>query len=457
MHSMYKQMMTACAALVALASPAVAVTLDLDDAVARALQADPRISEREHLVDVARGLLQEALGSDDLFLDVNAFLAIAPGSDDGFFTNGSNTCSSTPCAIRTDGDDIDKLSPWANLQFKLIKPLLTFGKVESYTEAAQGNVDVKRGDVRLQRIDTRMQVTRAYYGYLTARNSRELLEDIDARVIKAERQMQAGIDEGRGNHKLSDLYALQTGRGLLRKSLAQAQAIERIAFSGLRLLTGIPADEPLEVADRDIRPVALPEIGLEELQARALSDRTEVDQLEAGLRARRALVAAKKAEQLPNVYVGIVGTAAYAPNRDTIDSPFIDDPFNHAGATPVVGMQWHWAGGVQTARIAQAEAELNALVDKQAFARLGIPFEVTERFNKVRAGREGVDQMAQASRAGRRWMLAAYADFEAGSERMDRVIEAFRGYALAHTDYLSTVNDYNLEVAELMRVAGAYK
>jgi hypothetical protein len=40
---------------------------------------------------------------------------------------------------------------------------------------------------------------------------------------------------------------------------------------------------------------------------------------------------------------------------------------------------------------------------------------------------------------------------------MDRVIEAFRTYALAHTDYLTTINDYNVEVAELMRVAGAYQ
>ena len=447
---------SAAVAALALAGPAAAVTLDLEGAVERALQTDPRIAEREHLVDAARGLLQEALGSDDMFLDVNAFLGVAPGTDDGFFEGGSNTCVS-PCTIRNDDHSLSKLSPWANLQFKLIKPLLTFGKVENYTEAAQGNVDVKRGDVRLQRIETRMQVTRAYYGYLTARNTRELLEDLEARVAKAEKLVQRWIDEGTGNAKQSDLFAVQTGRGILRKSLAQADAIEQIALAGLRLLTGIPQDEPIEVADRNIRPVPLPEIDLAQLQAQALAERAEVGQLEAGLRARRALVEAKKAEQLPNVYVGVVGSASYAPNRDTIDSPFIHDPFNHAGATPVVGMQWSWAGGVQQARIAQAEAELNALVDKQVFAQQGIPFEVTERFHLTTAARKGVDEMAQASRSGRRWMLASYADFEAGVEKSERVIAAFQGYALAHTDYLTTVNDYNMQVAELLRVSGGYQ
>ena len=446
------------ALLAVLALPAGAVTVDLEGAIERAMEADPRISEREHLVDVARALLQEAVGSDDMFLDLNVFLAGAPEAE-GYYADGRNNCVSLPCTVANDGDEIDGLSPWADLKFKLIKPLLTFGKIENYTEAAQGNIDVKRGDVRLQRVQTRMQVTRAYFGYLTARDSRALLEDLLQRVDKAKQQMQNAMDEGRGNVKLSDFYALQVGAGLLRKGYAQAEAIEATALAGLRLLTGIAEPEPLEVADRHIRPVPLPnpELSLVDWQDQALEARTEVAQLEAGLRARRALVEAKKAEQRPNVYVGIVGSAAYASERERLDNPQIYDPFNHVGATPMVGMQWHWAGGVQSARIAQAEAELNALVEKQSFARLGIPFEVAERYNRVKAGRQAVDEMADASRAGRRFMLAAYADFEVGSERMDRVIEAFRTYALAHTDYLTTINDYNVEVAELMRVAGAYQ
>ncbi|HEY5791299.1 MAG TPA: TolC family protein [Gammaproteobacteria bacterium] len=448
-----KRWLAASCCALALAAPAAAVTVDLDQAVELALQADPRISEREHLVEAARALLQEAVGSDGLFLDLDAFLALSPGVDDGFFNTGK-TCNS-PCKVNDDG--MDGVSPWANVQFKLIKPLLTFGKIESYAEAAQGNVDVKRGDVRLQRIETRMQVSKAYYGYLAARNGRELLEDVDARVNKAINLVQRWIEEGTGNAKQSDLFAMQTGRGLLRKALAQARAIEQIALAGLRLLTGIPANEPLEVAERNITAVPLPIGSLEELQAKALVERTEIDQLEAGLRARRALVEAKRAEMRPNVYAGVVGSLAWSPERETLDSPYVHDPFNHAGASPVVGMQWRWAGNVQQARIAQAEAELNALVDKQSFARAGIPFEVTERYHQVLANQSAVEELAQASRAGRRWMLTSYADFEAGIERSERVIAAFQGYVLAHTDYLASLNDYNMEVAELLRVSGSYR
>ena len=91
--------------LTVLALPAGAVTVDLEGAIERAMEADPRISEREHLVDVARALLQEAVGSDDMFLDLNVFLAIAPEAD-GFYANGNNSCTGLPCTLANDGDEI---------------------------------------------------------------------------------------------------------------------------------------------------------------------------------------------------------------------------------------------------------------------------------------------------------------------------------------------------------------
>ena len=51
-------------------------------------------------------------------------------------------------------------------------------------------------------------------------------------------------------------------------------------------------------------------------------------------------------------------------------------------------------------------------------------------------------------------MIATYADFEAGVEQSDKVITAFLGYLQAYGDYLKTVNDYNLHVAQLRVVTG---
>ena len=433
-----------------------AAPLTLDQAVEKALASDPRIGETRHLVDAARAVVEEALGSGDLSLDVNAFLGLAPDYDGGFFTNGTNRCTTLPCSIRRD-DSMDGVSPWASLQFKLIKPLYTFGKIENYAEAARGQVAVKEGDVRIRRADTRLEVMRAYNGYLAARDTRALLEDVLARASKAVTLVEGWLKSGNGRAKQSDLYALKTGKALLQKYLNQAKAVEAIALDGLKVLTDTPLSDGLEVADRHIAPVEMPAASLAELQAVALERRPEVGQLEAGLRARRALVAARKAESKPNIYAGVVGSISASGDRDELDSPYVHDPFDHAGATPVIGINWRWESGVAPARVSKAQSELNALVEKASFARRGIPFEVAEQYHQASTLGDSVETLKDGSRSGRRWMLASYADFEAGLEEANKLADAFQGYVLAHTDYLSAINDYNMAVAKLVYTSGGYE
>ncbi len=427
-------------------------SIDLDQAVARALDHDPRIEEMEHLVEAARTLVDEAQAHGDWNIDANAFLGMAPGVKGGFFENGG--CAPGACTVRSDRYDPDGFSLWTYFKLSLIKPLYTFGKIENYADAARASVDVKRGDVRLRRGETVLEVKRAYYGYLAARDARLLLDDVRGRVDGAISQVEEWLSDGERDIRQSDLFALQAGSALIGKYLAQAAALENIALDGLRVLTGAGLGAELEVADRGLSARALPELNLDELQLRARANRPEMAQVEAGLRARRALVAANKANGRPNVYAGAAGVLSFSPNRDRLDNPYISDPFNDVGLSPVLGIQWDWTGGVQTAQVARAEAELNAMIAKSAFAREGIPFQVAEQYHQVRAHHEAVAKLAEASRAARRWMISSFADFEAGMEKGDKVVGALQGYVLAHTDYLRTVFDYNMHVAQLLNATG---
>jgi outer membrane protein len=432
-----------------------AETLNLQQAIQRAMTADPRISETKQLVEVARAMLQEATGSSAPKFDVNAFLGIAPGVEGGFYEGKATSCDQLPCKPRSDLYSFKNgLSPWTSVTFRIVKPLYTFGKIENYAAAAQGNVDVKREDVRIQRDKTRLQVVQAYYGYLAARDTRYLLEEVQQRLANTQKLVEDWLQEGKGDVKQSDLYALQTGQAIVAKNLAQAHAVEQVALDGLKVLTGLGLDHELEIADNHIRPVPLPTDKLVDLEKRAIAKRPEMSQLEAGLRARRALVAANRAEKKPNIYVGLAGNLSVSPNRDRLDNPYVLDPFNYAAFTPVVGVQWEWASGVQPAKVARAQAELNALVEKADYARMGIPYEVAEAYYKTQGYHKSVQEMEKGSRSGRRWMISRYADFQAGLEKPSRVLEAFQGYILAYSDYLSTVNDYNVQVAKLMSVSG---
>lgn len=439
-----------------IAMPAIAAqaeTLNLEQAIDRALHSDPRIEERRHFVEVARATLAEVKGHEGWILDANTFIALAPKVEGNLFQGGA--CNPGACQLRDDRYDLNGIVPWVYAKLSLIKPLATFGKIENYEQAAQANILIKDQDVRLQRANTVLDVKHAYYGFLAARDTRLLLEDVDKRIASAIELVQRWLDEGTGDVKQSDLYALQSGRALVGKYHAQAAALEKIALDGLKVVTGVGLDQPLDVADQRLVPVAMPTAGLSDLQQQALHERAEMKQLESGLKARRSLVEASKSEANPNLYAGIAGFFSVAPGRDHLNNPFISDPFNDVGLSPVLGMQWSWTKGVQDAKTAAAEAELNALIAKSSLARQGIPFQVSEQYYQSQGYNQAVQSLEEASRSARRWMIASYADFEAGVEKADKVMMAFQAYVVAAADYLQTTFDYNMHVAQLESVSGA--
>lgn len=433
------------------------VVLDLPQSIERALKGDARIDEKEKLVEAARGLLAEARGGDDWLFNVNSFIGFAPSLRGGLFETTDSTTGKKSVGIPNNAFNIDGLSPWYYVDFSFIKPLHTFGKIKHYSRAAAGNIQVKQGDVALQRNQTLLEVTRAYNGYLAAKDTRLMLEDSAKKLEAARDLVQGWLDNDEGKAKQSDLYALQTGTALLQRYIAEASGLERIALAGLRLLAGVSPEDELELVDKRLAPVELPEGDLKTLQAQALVQRPELRQLAAGLEARREWMLAKKSESNPNLYAGIAGLISVSPLREDLSTVSAYDPFNSAGATPMLGLKWEWASGRQPAQVAQARAEMESTLALQTFALNGIPFQVAEQYHTVHSYHEMVQKLYDGSRSGRRWMLSSYADFEAGIEQPDKVISAFLGYIQAYSDYLKTVNDYNLHVAQLRVVTGEFK
>ena len=435
------------------AANARADTIDLPQAIEMSLAADPRIKEREQLIESARALLQEAQANNGWRVSANAFVGLAPEVKGGFYQNGA-TSGTTP---RSDDSKIDGISDWTHLEFSVVKPLYTFGKIARYGEAAQANIDLKRGDLKQTRADTVYDTKRAYYGYLTARDVRMFLEDMQSRLAQTITTTERELKDETGQSKQSDLYSLQTAKGLIAKYVHQARAVEKISLDGLRIVTGMGLNADLKVADERIAPVAFPQMELAQMQSQALADRPEMQQLEAGLRSRRALVAAKKADRMPDVYAGVVGVFNYASNRDRLDNPHITDTFNGGGLTPVVGVKWDTTFGVADAKVNQAQAELEALNHKKAFALAGIPYEISEAYANAQANFESQKALAESAAAARRWTVASLADFSAGLEKGDKVAEAVKSYTLTQTEYLRTINDYNMNVAQLARLRGELK
>ena len=447
-------LMTTTLSLISLLLPVVAqaetFTIDFNKAVEMANNADHRIGEKEKQVAVAEGLLQEAQGAKSWIFDTNTFLGMSPKirSADYIKDNGE---------IDRSALDFAGVGPWLKLDFTVVKPITTFGKVEHYSEAARNNILLKQGDVQVQRGKTYIDVATAYNGFLAARDLRLLLEDARDKVHSALDLTKEWLEADNGQAKQSDQYALETGAAIIEGYLEEAGGTEKVAMAGLRMLTGIADADQLAVADKRLEAWPLPDAKLKPMMAKALSQRPEMAQVSAGLAARRALLEANRSEAYPNIYYGIGGLVSYSPLRESTADLSVYDSFNTWGATPVIGMKWDWYSGRQRAKVAQAQAEYDVVLETKAFALQGIPFQVAEAFHNVHLNYEKVQRLYNGARSGRRWLIATYADFEAGIEQSDKLTAAFQGYLLAYSEYVKSVNNYNVELAKLRVAIGDVK
>ncbi|HHO81899.1 MAG TPA: TolC family protein, partial [Halothiobacillus sp.] len=444
-------------AIVLMAMPwfAQAQPLTLEEAVEMALNADPRIHEQEANAQAARALIDEVLGHGDVMFEMNAFLGLAPRKSDGFFTNGSNRCvAGQDCVLRDDANKLNGLSPSFGLQASIIKPLYTFGKIENYYTAARYKHAVEESKIKLARGETWLTVQRAWYGYLTARDTRALLDDIKKRLEGAQGYTEEGVDEGR--LRLADQFALETAIALVNRFIAQAEGVERIAMDGLKTIIGLPLSQPLELAERHIQPVAHIEHDLDTLLTMALEGRPEMQMAEHGKIAMRAYVEARQAESRPDIYAGVVAMGQYTPGRDRINNPYLFDPLNYAAVTPVLGMRWQFQSGVNRARVGQAEAELQGVIAKAQQAQIGIPFQVAEAYHHANSLKMQVKELREGADAARRWMVSSFLDYEAGIIDASSLADALRTYATTRAEYLSTIFDYNMQIAMLKHAIGDY-
>jgi outer membrane protein len=430
--------------------PALAEPLTLDAAIAKAQATDPRIAERQAKVKHAKALLQEAEGATGWIIDLTSALALATKVEGGLFEEGAPASNAT---LRDDVFDVDGVVPFASLQGGLLKPLLTFGKAKNYREAARNNILIQEQEVPLQRGLTALDVTKAYYGLLASRAAVALLEEAGGQLKGALVTAEELFEDEDSSISQVDIYTLKSGIGLLNRYNATAIGLEKTAMAGLSMLTETDPAR-LELAESRIRPQPLPASSLQELQSMALASRPEMKQLNAGINALSALVRAKEAEMRPNLVAGLVGTAGYSPGRDSLDNPYITDPFNQAALSPVLALQWKWQGSRQNAVVAQAEAELEGLMAKGAFAQKGIPFQVAEAWYNVNALNDSQIALYEGARDARRAMTSAYLNFEAGVGEPAKALDALKNYVLMYSDYLLTVNEYNYQLKNLEFLTG---
>jgi outer membrane protein TolC len=356
-------------------------------------------------------------------------------------------------------DPIDKIhgvNIFGHLDFSVIQPLYTFGKIAFREEAAAHNVKVKEEAVAAQQGEIVVQVSQAYYGLILATQGKEAVKEARSYLSDTRQRVDRLIAMNSPNAKETDRYRLAAYEGALEKSNAEAEEGSRTAYRALKALIGYGEGQDFKVA-QDLPAPSAPAGSLDTYIQTSLELRPEFKELKEGLAARQLLVDAAKADRMPSLFFAVVGQLAGAPGRRYNPDPYINDYFNDNGALPMVGAKWHFDFGILKAKIGQAQAELQQLQEEQRVALMGIPVEVAKSYGEVRQYYHSSVGLEKAYVNSRRWLVTSLNNFDMGLGKMDDIFQAFERYGVFRGDYLMALYQYNLSVAQLDKATGAYR
>jgi outer membrane protein TolC len=356
-------------------------------------------------------------------------------------------------------DPIDKIhgvNIFGHLDFSVIQPLYTFGKIAFREEAAAHNVKVKEEAVAAQQGEIVVQVSQAYYGLILATQGKEAVKEARSYLSDTRQRVDRLIAMNSPNAKETDRYRLAAYEGALEKSSAEAEEGSRTAYRALKALIGYGEGQDFKVA-QDLPAPSAPAGSLDTYIQTSLDMRPEFKELKEGLAARQLLVDAAKADRMPSLFFAVVGQLAGAPGRRYNPDPYINDYFNDNGALPMVGAKWHFDFGILKAKIGQAQAELQQLQEEQRVALMGIPVEVAKSYGEVRQYYHSSVGLEKAYVNSRRWLVTSLNNFDMGLGKMDDIFLAFERYGVFRGDYLMALYQYNLSVAQLDKATGAYR
>jgi outer membrane protein len=323
----------------------------------------------------------------------------------------------------------------------------TGGRVDALERAAHAERQASGEDLVAARADLRLEITRAFWALVTAREAEQVLgrslESIGAYV----RDLRVRLDQGLiPPNELLSAEAQQSRERVVSIEAANARGI---ADADLRRLLGTQGSAPIEPAAR-LDAAGGAGGNVDQLIADAIARRPERRALAERAEAARARMLASKAGLRP--HVGLSGGYDYAsPNPRFFPR---SDRWQDSWDVSVNASWTLWDGGRTRAEVADTAAQVRVAEARLADFDRQVTFEVRQRQLEMDSSRAAISATADGVRAAAEARRVVAERFAAGVVTNTEVLDAQTALLQAELDRTRALASARLAEARLARAVG---
>jgi outer membrane protein len=347
------------------------------------------------------------------------------------------------------------LSVFVGGSVSVLQPLYTFGKIGWRQAAAADDVEARRAQVRMTQADVALEVARLYEGQLYARDAVRFFDEALHWMRRTTATVRDNLSAGVANASEQDVLRLQSATALAELGQQRAVAAQEQTAAGLTAYLGLPDAAPLEMREKQLRPIAARAPDVNRLIALARRQRPELDALAHGVDAYRKLARADHAGTLPDIFLLAFVSAAYTPHRDWVQTRYVVDPLNHFDPGVLVGLRWQFQGNMAAQQAREEQSHADELGELRRWADKGVPAEVRKAYADAQRARQDLGNADDGADRAKAWMVRASADYSIGMADAQDLSDSVAAYVELRMAYLDAEYRYNVAMAELSKATGS--
>lgn len=440
--------------LLSVASPAAGEppVLTLNQMIKMALEASPEMKEADQNILAAESDLAQAKAGKWAQLDVIAAGGPAQNADLPLVTIYQTPGGQLQGEL--SGRDYDNVNIFGMLDFVIIQPLYTFGKISNRQDAAFSGVGAQKAAKVKKSAEVVLNIKELYYGTIVAQQGVGAADDANQFIKDARQRIQRMLQVGSPNVSDVDLHRLDTFASEVTQFKAKAEAGARMAYLALKRNIGFKEDQEFRLDLKELPKDVQALDSQEEYMRKALGNRPELEELKKGIEARKALVDAARADLYPSFFVAAIASFAGAPGRERMSISYFGDDFNHSEAGFFLGTSWHFDLGIGTGKVKKAQAEHQKLLHTKDYAERNIPLETAKYYQDAVEYQKSFQAYEKGMIAARKWIVAAFSNFDIGTGTAKDMFDAIDRYGKNRGEYLVCLYKYHIALAKLSYAIG---
>jgi outer membrane protein TolC len=437
------------------ARPGDTLRVRLPEALARSLARSPEVDRREAELAHAQARHRQAKASRYLpELSLSTVHSVAPGLDRSQVPEGVGD-DELYLAPEVENDwTPGALRPFNGVTLEFGQPVWTWGELDGSISAARASENVESARIEAKELEVAFRTAELYYDVLLARQLSRLTGEARSRLRQAREEVKTRLQEGDSTVSRADLFQLRRQQQEFRRRVVNLKQRRLTAASGLGRQLFAPPGTAVLPATSFLEPVGFEVRPLSHYVDVALENRPQIQQAEAGVEARTALVEVERSNYYPKLFIGGRFGQRYAYGRPNQESAYIGENFVGSTTEAAFSIRQDLSFLTTRANVEQAEAELAEVRAQRRAARQLVPFEVEEAWRSLVSAKGALQARNQAFGISQEWERFEQTQYDLGFGSTDNLTSALQARLQSQIAYYEAVRDYNVAVMKLLRVTG---